>query len=168
MAGPDPARYRRCYKVGRGGFSAVPEPSEEVLFGTVNPAHGGFGRARDLGLFYAELLGCATGAGTILGAPYAREITREQSRVDFGLDLGQRTCGLGFLTNVRRDGIGGGWGDRSFGHAGYVGRYRVVHAFGDLDHRVAVAIRLFSVGAKNNWRFHRLGAAIWSDLALAA
>jgi hypothetical protein len=56
----------------------------------------------------------------------------------------------------------------SLGHAGYVGRYRVVHGFADLQHRVAVAIRLFGVGAKNNWRFHRLGSALWSDLGPAA
>jgi CubicO group peptidase (beta-lactamase class C family) len=166
MTGPDPARYRRCYKVGRGCFPAVPEPAEDVLFGTVNPAHGGFGGARDLGLLYAELVRCAAGGGRMLGAAYAREITREQSRIDFGLNLGQRACGLGFMTGVRGDGIGGGWSERSFGHAGYVGGYRVVHAFGDVDNRVAVAIRLFSVGAKNNWRFHRLGGAVWADLAL--
>jgi hypothetical protein len=41
-----------------------------------------------------------------------------------------------------------------------------VLAFGDPEHQVAVAIRIFSVGAKNNWRFRKLAAALWSDLDL--
>lgn len=162
MTDPDPARYRCCYKVTSTGFSAVAEPAEEVLFGTLNPASGGFGAARDLGLFYAELVRCADGNGTLLDAPILREIARTQSRVDFGFGRERRTCGLGFVTGVRADGIGGGWSERSLGHARYVGRYRVVHGFADLEHRVAIATRLFSVGAKNNWRFPppRVGAVV--------
>jgi CubicO group peptidase (beta-lactamase class C family) len=167
MTGPDPTRYRRCHRATATGFGAVAEPVEEVLFATLNPASGGFGAARDLGLFYAELVRCADGTGKVLDPATMHEMARTQSRVDFGMGGEPRTYGLGFVTGVGADGIGGGWSDRSLGHAGYVGRYRVVHGFADLDHRVAAAIRLFSVGAKNNWRFHRLGAALWSDLAPA-
>ena len=161
----DPARYAATY-VRRGTFAAVPDAPESTLFSTVNPAHGGFGSARGLGLFYQELIDCVHGTGKILSAEYAEEISTTHGVIDFGMGLGNRSAGLGFLTDVRSDAVGGEWSGDSFGHAGYVGKYRVVHAFADAKYRVAVAVRLFSVGAKNNWRFHRLGAAIWSDLGL--
>lgn len=166
LTAPDPARYIPCHMPRGGSYATVPEPRSEVMFETVNPAHGGFASARDLGLLYAELVSCARGGGVLLGEACAREMTRQHSVVSFGLGDDQRTCGLGFMTNVSQDGIGGGWSHHSFGHAGYVGQYRVVHAFGDPDNRVAAAMKLFSVGSKNNWRFNRLGEALWSDLRL--
>lgn len=163
---PDPARYVRSHIVRHGAFVAVPDPRESRFYATVNPAHGGFGSARDLGLLYAELVRSASGSGVLLSAPLACEITRQHSVIDFGLGRDTRSYGLGFMTDVRSDGIGGNWSAQSFGHAGYIGPYRVVHAFADMTHRVAVAIRLFSVTAKNNWRMHLLGAAIWTDLGM--
>lgn len=161
---PDPAQYAPCHVVRHKSFSPVPQPAKDILFSTANPAHGGFGSARDLGLLYAELLRSGTGAGTLLSPRMAAEITRHHTTVEFGIGFAQRNCGLGFMTNIGSDGIAGDWSERSFGHAGYVGRYRVVHAFADIRHQIAVAIQLFSVGAKNNWRFQQLGAALWTDL----
>ncbi len=166
MTSPDPARYVPCHRARSGSFAVVPEPCNATLFRTVNPAHGGFGAARDLGLLYEELIRCARGAGTLLEEASIREMTREHSDLDLGLGLGDSRYGLGFFAGMRTNGIGGNWSARSFGHAGQVGWHRVVHAFGDPEHQVAVAMRLFSVGAKNNWRFHKLGAALWSDLDL--
>lgn len=163
---PDPARYVRSHILRQGGFVAIPDPPQSRYFATVNPAHGGFGSARDLGLLYAELVRSACGVGALLSSPLAMEITSRQSVIDFGLGRDTRGYGLGFMTDVRSDGLGGGWSAQSFGHAGYIGPYRVIHAFADTAHRIVVAIRLFSVTAKNNWRMHRLGAAIWSDLGI--
>lgn len=166
MTWPDPERYVHCYR-GRGdSFSILPEPPTAVLFRKVNAAHGGFATVRDLGMFYAELIRCATGHGDLLGEAGIREMTRVQSVVDLGLGLGEIDYGLGFFTNMRDNGTGGLWSRRSFGHVGLIGRHRVVQAFADIDHQVAVAVRLFSVGAKNNWRFHRVCSALWSDLNL--
>jgi beta-lactamase class C len=166
MTSPDPARYVPCHWARGGSFSVVPGPGSATLFRKLNPAHGGFGSARDLGTFYAELIRCAVGAGTLLGEASIREMTREHSDLDLGLGLGDCHYGLGFFANMRKNVTGGNWSARSFGHAGQVGRHRVVLSFGDPEHQVAVAIRLFSVGAKNNWRFHKLGAELWSDLDL--
>ena len=166
MTSPDPARYVPCHWARDGSFAAVPGPCGATFFRKLNPAHGGFGAARDLGLFYGELIRCAVGAGTLLGQASIREMTREHSNFDFGIGLGDCRYGLGFFANMRENAIGGNWSARSFGHAGLVGRQRVVLAFGDPEHQVAVAIRIFSVGAKNNWRFRKLGAALWSDLDL--
>lgn len=169
MVDPPPARYAPCAVVGHGGeFAPVAEPTPDVLFGHTNPAHGGFGAARDLGLLYVELLRCATGAGTMLCPAAARELTRPHGRVLLAPGFGHRTVGLGLFVNMSEDGFGGGWSRRSFGHPGLAGRYRVVYAFADPEHRVVVAIRLYSAGAKNNWRFQRLGAALWSDLEAAS
>jgi CubicO group peptidase (beta-lactamase class C family) len=165
---PDPAQYAPCHIRRHGRFSPVPQPSEDVLFSTANPAHGGFGSARDLGLLYAELLRSGAGTGTLLSPRTAAELTRHHTTVEFGIGFARRNCGLGFMTNIGSDGIAGDWSERSFGHAGYVGRYRVVHAFADIRHQIAVAIQLFSVGAKNNWRFQQLGAALWTDLGSVA
>jgi CubicO group peptidase (beta-lactamase class C family) len=164
ITNPDPACYVPCHLIKKGSFAPVPQPPHDILFRTPNPAHGGFGSAGDLGWLYAELVRCARGTGRLMGISTARQLIAGHCVVDVGLGFGLRTSGLGFMTDVRTDGLGGGWSRRSFGHAGYVGQHRVVHAFGDPDHEVAVAIQLFSVGAKNNWRFHKLGAAIWSDL----
>jgi len=166
MTSPDPARYVPCHRVRGGSFAVVPGPGNATLFRTLNPAHGGFGSARDLGLLYAELIRCAAGTGSLLGEASIREMTREHSDLDLGLGLGECHYGLGFFADMSKNVTGGNWSARSFGHAGQVGRHRVVHAFGDPEHQVAVAIRLFSVGAKNNWRFHKLGAVLWSDLDL--
>ena len=161
---PNESRYVPCHYKSRGGFTVVPQPDSAVLFEFANPAHGGFASARGLGLLYKELVCCATGAGTLMSAPMAREVIAKSSLVDFGLGFSQRSCGLGLMADIRNDGIGGEWSRDSFGHAGYVGLYRVVHGFADVQCNVAAAIQLFSVGAKNNWRFQRLGASIWSDL----
>ena len=166
MTSPDPARYAHCYQARGGSFSILREPCSTVLFRKINPAHGGFATVRDLGMFYVELVRCAMGDGALLGEAGIREITREHNRVDLGLGLGEFHYGLGFFTNMRDNATGGNWSRRSFGHVGLIGRHRVVHAFADMEHQVAVAIRLFSVGAKNNWRFHKLGSALWSDLDL--
>jgi CubicO group peptidase (beta-lactamase class C family) len=166
MTWPDPGRYVHCYRVSGGSFSILPEPRSAVLFRNVNPAHGGFATVRDLGMFYAELIRCATGHGDLLGEAGIREMTRTQSVVDLSLGLGEIQYGLGFFTNMRDNGTGGQWSRRSFGHVGLIGRHRVVQAFADVDHQAAVAVRLFSVGAKNNWRFHRVCSALWSDLCL--
>jgi CubicO group peptidase (beta-lactamase class C family) len=163
---PDRARYARCHRLTGGRFEPVDEAPDAKVFGTVNPAHGGFGTARDLGSLYAEIVECADGRGTLLGQRSAREFTSRHSVIEFGLGMGQRSYGLGFVVDVREDGIGGSWSTNSFGHAGYVSRYRVVHGFADPVHRIAVGLRLFSVGAKNNWRFHKLGAALSADLEL--
>lgn len=168
LTDPDPARYVPCHLLRRGLFIPVSQPPEEVLFKISNPCHGGFGSARDLGLFYSELVLCATRGGRMMSMSMARQLTRECGVVDIGMGTGRRACGLGFITHVHNDGIGGNWSSQSFGHAGYIGQYRVVHAFGDTSSGLAAAIQLFSVGAKNNWRFHQLGAAIWSDLQLTA
>lgn len=168
MTSPDPARYVACHWAQGGSFAAVPGPGGANFFRHLNPAHGGFGAARDLGLFYGELIRCAVGAGTLLDQTSIREMTREHSNFDFGLGLGDCRYGLGFFAGMRENATGGDWSARSFGHAGLVGRQRVVLAFGDPEHQVAVAIRIFSVGAKNNWRFHKLAAALWSDLGLGA
>jgi beta-lactamase class C len=166
MTSPDPARYIPCHWAQGGSFAAVPGPCGANFFRQLNPAHGGFGAARDLGLFYSELIRCAIGAGTLLEQASIREMTREHSNFDFGLGLGDCRYGLGFFADMRENATGGDWSARSFGHAGLVGRQRVVLAFGDPEHQVAVAIRIFSVGAKNNWRFRKLAAALWSDLDL--
>lgn len=166
MVDPEPSRYVPHLAVRNGDFVPLGEPSQDALFGRANPAHGGFGSARDLGLLYAELVRCAGGAGTLLGPEPTRELTRDHGPVTFGLGVGRRPVGLGFLVDIGQDTIGGSWSRRSFGHPGFISRYRVVYGFGDPEYRVAVAIRLFSVGAKNNWRFHRLGAAVWSDLSI--
>jgi CubicO group peptidase (beta-lactamase class C family) len=162
---PDPARYVRCYQA-RPGFPVLPEPAEDILFRQVNPAHGGFATVRDLGLFYSQLIRSSVGDGTLLNEAAMREITQENSVIDLYPSFENRTYGLGFFTNVRNHATGGKWSYNSFGHPGQIGRHRVIHGFGDMTHRVAVAIRIFSVGAKNNWRFHKLGAVIWSDLDL--
>jgi len=166
MTEPVAARYARCYRAHGGSFSPVPEPDSAVLFRQVNPAHGGFATAADLGRFYAELIRCLAGEGNLLSEPAAREITRDHGLVDLGLGLGEVRYGLGLFTNMRDNGTGGDWSRHSFGHLGLIGRHRVVQAFADAGHQVAVAIRLFSVGAKNNWRFHRLCSALSSDLGL--
>jgi CubicO group peptidase (beta-lactamase class C family) len=167
MTQPDPERYVHCYRASGDSFSVLPEPRSTALFRNVNPAHGGFATVRDLGMFYAELIRCATGQGDVLGEAAICEMTRAQSLVDLGLGLREVQYGLGFFTNMRDNGTGGHWSRRSFGHVGLIGRHRVVQAFADIDHRVAVAVRLFSVGAKNNWRFHRVCSALWSDLGLS-
>jgi beta-lactamase class C len=164
MVEPDPERYAPCLIVGGGAFQPVREPAQTVLFSHVNPAHGGFGTARDLCLFYAELVRCATGGGELFGAALVREMVGAHGTVHLGPGFGWRTMGLGYMTDVTTDGFGGGWSRHSFGHAALVGRHRVSYAFADLDHRIAAAIRLFSAGAKNNWRFQRLGAALWADM----
>jgi hypothetical protein len=41
-----------------------------------------------------------------------------------------------------------------------------VSGFADVEQRVAVAIQLYSTGAKNNWRFRALGSALSADLGL--
>jgi CubicO group peptidase (beta-lactamase class C family) len=166
MTSPDPGWYVPCHWAQGGSFAVVPGPSDATLFRKLNPAHGGFGSARDLGLFYRELIRCAAGAGVLLGDASIREMTREHSNLDLGVGLGDFNYGLGFFADMRKNVTGGNWSARSFGHAGQVGRQRVVLAFGDPEHQVAVAIRLFSVGAKNNWRFSKLGAVLWSDLDL--
>lgn len=166
MTSPDPGDYVSCHIRRDGAFQVLPEPRPAVMFGTVNPAHGGFASARDLGLLYTELLRCVEGTGSLLGRDRARELVRQHSLVDFGSGQ-ERACGLGFMTGVRGDGIGGGWSSDSFGHAGYISQFRVVHAFADPRHDVAVVMRLFSTGSKNNWRFHRLGEALWAELALS-
>ncbi len=164
MAHPEPDRFTRCHQLVGGQFEAVPDAADDVLFGTVNPAHGGFGSARDLGLFYAELVRCLTGSGTMLSRERSRELTRPDTTVEFGPGLGRLRYGLGFTVDADRDALGTGWGPATFGHGGFVSRYRVVHGFADPDLRTAVAIRLFSVGARNNWRMSRLGSALRTDL----
>jgi beta-lactamase class C len=166
MTSPDPARYAACHRGGHGSFAALPEPGNAALFRTVNPAHGGFGSARDLGLLYEELIRCAVGAGILLGEASISELTRENSDLDLGLGFGDCRYGLGFFADMVKNSTGGGWSALSFGHAGQVGRHRVILAYGDPEHQVAVAIRLFSVDARNNWRFHKLTGRLWADLDL--
>ncbi len=168
MTDPDPDLIVPCHQWSAGAFRTIRGVPDEALLTTANPAHGGFGSARDLGLFYAELVRCATGSGTMLTRDRAREICRAQSVVEFGLGVGRMSCGLGFVVDPNRDAIGAGWGPATFGHAGFVSRYRVVHGFADPDRRLAVAVRLFSVGARNNWRFHKLGSALHADLTGSA
>jgi CubicO group peptidase (beta-lactamase class C family) len=163
---PDQSKYAPCHHKSRGDFTAIPQPESSVLFEFANPAHGGFASARGLGLLYKELVCCASGTGTLMSVPIAREIIAQNSLVEFGTGFGERPCGLGFMVDIRSDGIGGEWSRDSFGHGGYVGLYRVVHGFADVQRNVAAAMQLFSVGAKNNWRFQRLSASIWSDLAI--
>lgn len=164
MSHPDPERFAGCHQLTAGAFVPVPDAGADLLFSTVNPAHGGFGSARDLGLFYAELLRCLTGTGTMLSREGVREITRPHRVVEFGFGMGRLHFGLGFVVDPARDALGTGWSPATFGHAGFVSRYRVVHGFADPHRRLAVAIRLYSVGARNNWRFHKLGTALRADL----
>jgi CubicO group peptidase (beta-lactamase class C family) len=166
LTNPDADSFVQCHQLRAEEFRPVYEAEREVLFATVNPAHGGFGSARDLGLFYAELVRCLTGIGTMLSRASAQDMTRPQSLVEFGFGMGRLNYGLGFVVDAAKDALGTGWGSATFSHAGFVSRYRVVHGFADPQRRLAVAIRLFSVGAKNNWRFHRLGTALRADLDL--
>jgi CubicO group peptidase (beta-lactamase class C family) len=166
MSHPDPARYVRCY-LARPEFPELPEPPAEVQFSQVNPAHGGFGSARDLGLFYAALVRAAAGDDTaLLGSAVVGEMIRPHAVIALLPTFEQRAYGLGFFSGARDPLTGGNWSETSFGHPGHIGRHRVIHGFADIRHRVAVAVRLFSVGAKNNWMFRRIAAAVWSDLGL--
>lgn len=90
----------------------------QVLFSTVNPANGGFGSARDLGLLYTELLHCAADGGNMLGTECCRAIIRRQSVIGFPASSVPRAYGLGFMVGLSDAGIGASWSDNSSGTPG--------------------------------------------------
>jgi CubicO group peptidase (beta-lactamase class C family) len=163
---PETVRFVPYHALRDGRFVSLEDPDAARLSTVVNPAHGGFGSAGRLGRFYAELVRCAGGAGHVLTAAAVRSATRPVGVVDFGAGLGRKPYGLGFACDVRQDAVGGQWSADSFGHGGYVGQYKVVHGFADLTHRAAVAVCLYSVGAKNAWRLRILTGALAGELGI--
>jgi CubicO group peptidase (beta-lactamase class C family) len=164
LTGPDPSRFVAYHSVREGRFTSL-ENSDGHL-AVVNPAHGGFSSAGQLGRFYAELVRCATGSGRILSQSSILAAVQPIGIVDFGAGLGRKPYGLGFVCDVRQDAVGGEWSLRSFGHAGFIGQYKTILGFGDLSHRTAVAVSLYSVGAKNTWRLRALTRALADELGI--
>jgi CubicO group peptidase (beta-lactamase class C family) len=161
---PDPSRFVAYHSVREGRFT--PLENGDRNRGAVNPAHGGFGSAGQLGRFFAELVQCATGSGRILSQSSILAAVQPTGVVDFGAGIGRKPYGLGFVCDVRQDAVGGEWSPRTFGHAGFIGQYKTILGFGDLSHRTAVAVSLYSVGAKNTWRMRALTRALANELGI--
>jgi CubicO group peptidase (beta-lactamase class C family) len=164
MLQPDPSQYAPTYVIRGGKFTALPEMSDAVNADMVSPANGGYATMRDLGRLYTELTRCAVGRGILLTQRTTAQLITQHGVIGFGGWNELRAYGLGFLLDINTDAMGGEWSSSTFGHSGCVGSARVIYAFGDVINDAAIAIRLFSVGAKNTWRFRQLSEAIWRDL----
>jgi len=185
--GLPPERYRAYAAAGRVGAlyaTENPPPREqawtsEARLAAVNPGGGGCGPMRDLGRFYETLLGTAAGVrgqgpnGRLL-SPQTVEAATARHRVGM-LDHTFRHVmdwGLGFILDSKRYGVETvpyGYGrlasPRTFGHSGY----RSSVAFGDPEHRLAVALAMNGTPAEtaHERRVRAVLDAIYEDLGLA-
>jgi CubicO group peptidase (beta-lactamase class C family) len=152
--------------------------TSEARLTAVNPGGNGLGPMRDLGRFYAILLGAfgARGegpAGRVL-SPQAVEALTARHRAGM-LDHTFKHVmdwGLGFILDSKRYGIETvpyGYGrlcsPRTFGHSGY----RTSVCFGDPEHGLAVALAMNGTPAEaaHERRVRDVLDAIYEDLDLA-
>jgi CubicO group peptidase (beta-lactamase class C family) len=136
----------------------------------VNPAHGGYTTARDLGTFYASLLDRLDGAelDTLPDAATLRMFCSTVRAPVFDQVL-DRVCpfGLGFMTELSEHAFGDAPGPAAFGHSGYAG---ASFALADPDHGLTVAAIFNGIVAYQE-AFQRrtdLLRSIYADLGFAA
>ncbi|HEY8022630.1 MAG TPA: serine hydrolase, partial [Thermoanaerobaculia bacterium] len=150
----------------------------EARLTAVNPGGNGLGPMRDLGRFYAILLGAfgARGegpAGRVL-SPQAVEALTARHRAGMLDHTFQHVMdwGLGFILDSKRYGVETvpyGYGrlcsPRTFGHSGY----RTSVGFGDPEHGLAVALAMNGTPAEaaHERRVRDVLGAIYEDLELA-
>lgn len=152
--GADRPYYRHASEAGYEPWQAG------QVGGSVNPAHGGYGSMRDLGLFYVDLLGAAVGTRSrLLRHDVLLEMIRPHGAVWLGHPPAREPVGLGFF--LHGGAVPGGGRLRSFSHLGSVGfRYPVVWSWADPRRRMVVAARMWSFGLRSEQRFQGLARAI--------